>query len=195
MITVFFFLQMKPKPSPSKYSVTSSRPALLSTSFQQRVSNTCRFMTNISVPKLPDGEKVDFDVSKVSFRRNPFGSECLTRWISGGRTSTGSVRRRTWLSCSLWSKLTSSRGRRKRRSSSLSLTGSWVSVSETSAGGRALSDPCVCVFVGEASSGERRAAESQSRQREGETGPTGSETSHLPLTHPFMSSSKLIFEL
>uniref|UniRef100_A0A3Q2ZRW7 Troponin T, cardiac muscle isoforms-like n=1 Tax=Kryptolebias marmoratus TaxID=37003 RepID=A0A3Q2ZRW7_KRYMA len=25
------------------------------------VLNTCRFMTNISVPKIPDGEKVDFD--------------------------------------------------------------------------------------------------------------------------------------
>lgn len=34
-------------------------------------------MTNISVPKLPEGEKVDFDVSSVSLDLSLFGSDCL----------------------------------------------------------------------------------------------------------------------
>lgn len=43
------------------------------------------------------------------------------------RTSTGSAWRRICLSCSLWSKLTSSRGRRRKRSSSPSSIESWES--------------------------------------------------------------------
>lgn len=66
MITIFS-LQMKPNQSPSKSSVTYPLHLLLLSGFHfpQLVFNTCRFMTNISVPKLPDGEKVDFDVSSV----------------------------------------------------------------------------------------------------------------------------------
>lgn len=149
-------------------------------------------MTNIAAPKIPDGEKVDFDVSRSAIetgvwiffgkQQQPKSKSDTHVWLwscfSDGRTSTGSVKRKISLSYSPWSRLISSRGRKRKRSSSLLLTESWVCPPTKSVVVRVWSNPplAACVSVtGETPYWESRAAEDPGGEREGEAGQTGGE--------------------
>lgn len=137
-------------------------------------------MTNITAPKIPDGEKVDFDVSHfiACFLLRNDNHLAQTWHISndfwplfGGRTSTGSVRRRTCLSCSLSLKPTLSRGRKRKRSSLLLWTELWVRLWKWSHSVSQCSTLSVSL-TGEAACWASRATQDPSREREGAAGQT-----------------------
>lgn len=83
----------------------------------------CFFFHNRpSAPKIPDGEKVDFDV-KVNVSLGAFKTYIamyfvskIVSCVSECRTFRRNVRTRTLLSCSASSMLISSIGRKKKRS-------------------------------------------------------------------------------
>ena len=87
-----------------------------------------------SAPKIPDGEKVDFDVSRPEATTQRISADVESFcWADllfsvhvACRTSRRNVRTRTWLSCRPSSMPTLSAGRRRRRSWSPSRTGLWV---------------------------------------------------------------------
>lgn len=103
-------------------------------------------ITRPSAPKIPEGEKVDFDVSWITTWNHEW--KCRS-WIfclmSGAmaeemmmhlsitstsvshcdRTSRRNAKTKTWLSCSPWSMLTLSAGRRRRKSSLRSKNELW----------------------------------------------------------------------
>ncbi len=140
-------------------------------------------MTNISAPKIPDGEKVDFDVSGPYLMNLPFGSNSVNHWCILVMSE--------W--CLWWQDIHRKRQekdlaelqslieahfiqRKKEEEELIALVNRIVSVliKEESCCLFWSKPPHVTVnpFTGETSCWESRAAKDQGREREGEAGQT-----------------------